>query len=34
MSDLAARFTQAQQDVTALAEHPDDQDLVRLHALI
>ena len=33
MSDLQARFTQAQQDVNTLAERPDNNTLLKLYAL-
>lgn len=33
MSDLQARFAQAQQDVNGLAERPDNDTLLRLYAL-
>ena len=33
MSDLRARFKQAQQDVSALARRPDNLTLLRLYAL-
>ncbi|SCK22102.1 acyl-CoA-binding protein [Vogesella sp. LIG4] len=33
MSDLKALFEQAQQDVTTLAERPDNQTLLQLYAL-
>ncbi len=33
MSDLEARFAQAQQDVNGLAERPDDNTLLKLYAL-
>jgi diazepam-binding inhibitor (GABA receptor modulating acyl-CoA-binding protein) len=33
MSDLQARFAQAQQDVNALAERPDNNTMLKLYAL-
>jgi acyl-CoA-binding protein len=33
MSDLQARFAQAQQDVNALAERPDNDTMLKLYAL-
>jgi acyl-CoA-binding protein len=33
MSDLQARFAQAQRDVTALAERPDNNIVLKLYAL-
>ena len=33
MSDLQARFAQAQQDVNGLAERPDNNTLLKLYAL-
>lgn len=33
MSDLAQRFEQAQKDVQALPERPDNETLLRLYAL-
>ena len=33
MSDLKARFTQAQQDVNTLSQRPDDATLLQLYAL-
>ena len=33
MSDLQARFAQAQQDVNSLAERPDNDTLLKLYAL-
>ena len=33
MSDLQARFAQAQQDVSALAERPDNNTMLKLYAL-
>jgi diazepam-binding inhibitor (GABA receptor modulating acyl-CoA-binding protein) len=33
MSDLQARFAQAQQDVNALAERPDNNTILKLYAL-
>lgn len=33
MSDLQARFAQAQQDVNGLAERPDNDNLLKLYAL-
>ncbi len=33
MSDLQARFAQAQRDVNTLAERPDNNTLLRLYAL-
>ena len=33
MSDLQARFTQAQEDANALAERPDNNTLLKLYAL-
>ena len=33
MSDLKSLFEQAQQDVTSLAERPDNQTLLQLYAL-
>lgn len=33
MSDLQVRFAKAQQDVTSLAERPDNNAMLRLYAL-
>ncbi len=33
MSDLAAQFAQAQQDVNGLSERPDNDTLLKLYAL-
>ena len=33
MSDLEARFAQAQQDVNSLARRPDDNTMLKLYAL-
>jgi len=33
MSDLQARFAKAQQDVTSLAAHPDNNAMLKLYAL-
>ena len=33
MSDLQVRFAQAQQDVNALAERPDNNTMLKLYAL-
>jgi len=33
MSDLPAQFAQAQQDVNALAERPDNNTMLKLYAL-
>ena len=33
MSDLQTRFAQAQQDVNALAERPDNNTMLKLYAL-
>jgi len=33
MSDLQTRFAQAQQDVTGLADRPDNNTMLRLYAL-
>ncbi len=33
MSDLQARFAQAQQDVNGLAERPDNETMLKLYAL-
>jgi diazepam-binding inhibitor (GABA receptor modulating acyl-CoA-binding protein) len=33
MSDLQARFAKAQQDVTSLAERPDNNTMLKLYAL-
>ncbi|MGO8796932.1 MAG: acyl-CoA-binding protein [Candidatus Sulfotelmatobacter sp.] len=33
MSDLQIRFAQAQQDVSALAERPDNNTMLKLYAL-